>query len=77
MTRSKLFAAAFVLSAVAATPAMAQHVIDEPGMYAFYRPIGDLGIGSAHSPFDARALVPLNGDTPRMVRKPRISAVKR
>ena len=38
--------------------AAAQHMIDEPGMYAFYHPNGDLGIGSARSPVDAQAMAP-------------------
>jgi hypothetical protein len=33
-------------------------MIDEPGMYAFYHPNGDLGIGSARSPVDAQAMAP-------------------
>jgi hypothetical protein len=33
-------------------------MIDEPGMYAFYKPNGDLGIGSARSPIDAQAMAP-------------------
>jgi hypothetical protein len=33
-------------------------MIDEPGMYAFYKPNGDLGIASARSPADAQAMAP-------------------
>jgi len=33
-------------------------MIDEPGMYAFYHPNGDLGIGSARPPVDAQAMAP-------------------
>jgi len=47
MTRLKFLGAAAVLSAMIATPALAERMIDEPGMYAFYHPNGDLGIGSS------------------------------
>jgi hypothetical protein len=66
MTRSKFLAAAAILSALSATPAMAQHMIDEPGLFAFFHPNGDLGIASTRSPADAMASVPGNGDTARM-----------
>jgi hypothetical protein len=33
-------------------------MIDEPGMYAFYHPNGDLGIGSARPSVDAQAMLP-------------------
>jgi hypothetical protein len=46
MTRIKFLAAAAMLSALIATPAFAQHMIEEPGMFAFYHPNGDLGIAS-------------------------------
>ena len=45
MTRIPFFGAAVALSALFASHASAQHMIDEPGMYAFYHPNGDLGIG--------------------------------
>ena len=45
MTKIKFLSAAAVLSALIVSPASAQHMIDEPGMYAFYHPNGDLGIG--------------------------------
>ena len=54
MTRYKLLAAAALLSAVTATPVLAQPVIDEPGNFAFFHPNGDLGLGSAR-PADAMA----------------------
>ena len=57
MTRIKLLGAISALSSLIAAPASAQHMIDEPGMYAFYRPNGDLGIGSAR-PLDAQAMAP-------------------
>ncbi|GAC1332661.1 MAG: hypothetical protein NVS4B4_14100 [Bradyrhizobium sp.] len=46
MTRHTLLAATIILSAAASTPAFAQPVIDEPGVFAFYHPNGDLGLGS-------------------------------
>jgi hypothetical protein len=58
MTRIPFFGAAVALSALFGSHASAQHMIDEPGMYAFYRPNGDLGIGSARSPIDAQAMAP-------------------
>jgi hypothetical protein len=58
MTRIKLLGAAAALSLLIVSPASAQHMIDEPGMYAFYHPNGDLGIGSARSPIDAQAMAP-------------------
>ena len=58
MTRIKLLGIAVGLSSLMAYPASAQHMIDEPGMYAFYRPNGDLGIGSVRSPVDAQAMAP-------------------
>jgi hypothetical protein len=63
MTMFKLLGSAAILSALIATPALAQHMIDEPGMYAFYHPNGDLGIGSAR-PANAMAAMPFrsNGD---------------
>ena len=58
MTMTQLLGAATALSVLIVSPASAQHMIDEPGMYAFYRPNGDLGIGSARSPIDAQAMAP-------------------
>jgi hypothetical protein len=60
MVRFRLFGAAAILSALIAAPASAQQVIDEPGMFAFYHPNGDLGIGSvsARPPADAQAMAP-------------------
>ena len=54
MTRIPFFGAAVALSTLFGSP----HMIDEPGMYAFYHPNGDLGIGSARSPIDAQAMAP-------------------
>jgi len=58
MTRIGFFGAAAVLSVMISSPASAQHMIDEPGMYAFYHPNGYLGIGAARSPIDAQAMAP-------------------
>jgi hypothetical protein len=57
MTMFKLLGSAAILSAFIATPALAQHMIEEPGLFAFYHPNGDLGIGSAR-PADAMAAEP-------------------
>ena len=59
MTKFKLFSAALIMSAAIATPALAggmqvAEVIQEPGLYAFYHPNGDLGLGSSR-PADAMA----------------------
>ena len=58
MTKTKFLGAAALLSVLIGSPASAQHMIDEPGMYAFYHPNGDLGIGSARPPVDAQAMLP-------------------
>lgn len=77
MTRFKLLGAAAILSLMAATPALAQHMIDEPGMFAFTYPMGDLGIGSRPAPNDSHAAILMqsrNGTAPvgaRNVRQPR------
>ena len=58
MTRIKFLGAA-VLVALIASPASAQpHMIDEPGMFAFVYPNGDLGIGTSRPPADAMAMSP-------------------
>ena len=61
MTRFKFFGTAAILSALSASPAMAQRMIDEPGLFAFFHPNGDLGIASTKSPADAMASIPGNG----------------
>ena len=58
MTRIKYFGAAALLSVLIVSPASAEHMIDEPGMYAFYHPNGDLGLGSPRPPVDALAMAP-------------------
>ena len=60
MTRFKLLGTVAILSLLSATPAPAQHMIDEPGMFAFTYPMGDLGIASSRAPADARATVLMN-----------------
>ena len=55
MTTFKLLGAAAILSTLIVTSASAQHMIDEPGMFAFVYPNGDLGIGSSRSVADAQA----------------------
>ena len=58
MTRIKFFGAAAVLSVLIVSPASAEHMIDEPGMYAFYHPNGDLGIGALRPPAEALEMAP-------------------
>ena len=58
MTMIQLLGTAVALSVLIVSPGSAQHMIDEPGMYAFYHPNGDLGIGSARPPVDAHAMAP-------------------
>ena len=65
MTMFKLLGSAAILSAFNATPALAQRMIEEPGMFAFYHPNGDLGIGSAR-PADAMAAEPFRGSMARL-----------
>ena len=57
MTRFKLIGTAASLVLLAATPASAEHMIEEPGMFAFTYPMGDLGIGPSHVPADAMAMM--------------------
>jgi hypothetical protein len=66
MIRFNFFGTAAILSALSASPAMAQHMIDEPGMFAFVHPNGDLGIASTKSPADAMASLPGNAGMDRM-----------
>jgi hypothetical protein len=58
MARIKFLGAAALLSVLIVSPASAEHMIDEPGMYAFYHPNGDLGIGAPRPPLDAQAMAP-------------------
>ena len=50
MTRIKFLGAVALLSVLIVSPASAEHMIDEPGMFAFYHPNGDLGIGAPRPP---------------------------
>ena len=64
MTTFKLLGAAAILSAMIVSQASAQAVIDEPGMFAFYHPNGDvLHAGSSRPAADAQAMA----TTPRPV----------
>ena len=71
MTRLKLLGTAVFLSLLTASPALAQHMIDEPGMFAFTYPMGDLGLASSRPPADAMAMMPSDRRT-----KSRISMTK-
>ena len=53
----ELLGAAAILSLLTAAPASAQHMIDEPGMFAFTYPMGDLGIGAPRPAVDAKAMM--------------------
>jgi hypothetical protein len=57
MTKFKFLGAA-VLLALISSSASAQPVIDEPGMFAFVHPNGDLGIGTSRPPADSMAMAP-------------------
>jgi hypothetical protein len=56
MTTFKFFGALAILSALNAAPALAQHMIDEPGMFAFYHPNGDPNAETASAPAASMAL---------------------
>jgi hypothetical protein len=59
MTKTRFLGVGTVLSALAmSSPASAQHMIEEPGMFAFFYPNSDLGIGSARPPIEAHAMAP-------------------
>ncbi|MGH6642386.1 MAG: hypothetical protein ACRED3_06770 [Bradyrhizobium sp.] len=57
MTAIKFLSAA-VLLALIASPASALNMIEEPGMFAFVYPNGDLGLGTSRPPADAMAMTP-------------------
>jgi hypothetical protein len=63
MTRFKLLGAVAIVSALIVSPASAQHMIEEPGMFAFVHPDGDLGIGSARPAVEAQAKI----QAPRLI----------
>jgi hypothetical protein len=77
MTRFKFFASVAILSALSATPAFAQQMIDEPGMFAFFHPNGDLGIASTRPPVDAMASLRGNGGMAHLRMMSRPHAAKR
>jgi len=58
MTAIKLFGAAVLLALIASPTSAQQHMIDEPGMFAFVYPNGDLGLGTSRPPADAMAMAP-------------------
>jgi hypothetical protein len=58
MITLKSIGVAVVLSAVIATPVLAQQAIQEPGMYAFYHPNGEPASNAA-----ANAMASLRGTT--------------
>jgi hypothetical protein len=57
MTSFKFLGAAAMLSALLATPTLAEPMNQEPGAYAFYHPNGDPNAGTP-GPADAMALAP-------------------
>ena len=65
MTKYRIIGIAVVLSAAIATPALAG-VIDEPGLYAFYHPNGDVLHAGYTRPADAMALQLRGGDVAGM-----------
>ena len=60
MTKFKFLGAAAILSALIATPVLAEPMNQEPGLYSFYHPNSDPNVGSALAQADAMAL-----DSPR------------
>jgi hypothetical protein len=77
MTTFQILGAAALLSALTAAPALAEHMIEEPGMYAFYHPNGDPNAATA--PADALASAPLrsNGVMMKMKMRARPAHVRR
>jgi hypothetical protein len=61
MTTFKFFGALAILAALTTAPALAQHMIEEPGMYAFYHPNGDPNAGTAPADAIARDMSRRNG----------------
>ena len=57
MTAIKFLSAA-VLLALIASPASALNMIEEPGMFAFVYPNGDLGLGASRPPAASMAMAP-------------------
>ena len=76
MTKFKFLGAAAILSALIATPTLAQPMNEEPGLYAFYHPNGDPNAGTP-APADAMAMVPRNGMVMKMKMKYGTARVRR
>lgn len=66
MASFKFLGAAAILSALIATPTLAEQMNQEPGSYAFYHPNGDPNVGSTPAPADAVALMRGNGVVMKM-----------
>ena len=74
MMRLRFLCAAAGLSALVASPASAQHMIDEPGMFAFVHPNGDLGLGMSRPIPDARAQASIRMEhRPVVVKRPKVA----
>ncbi len=67
MTKFKLLAVATVLSAMIATPGIAQQAVQEPGLQAFYQSlgVGSRGGAAAWARSDSFASKPLKHIAPR------------
>jgi len=74
MTPLKTIAVAAVLSALTATPALAQAAIQEPGLFAFYHPNLDVLNGGAPTPA-AKLLDPTHVSQPHLFQRGRHGAV--
>jgi len=64
MTRLEIFAATAILSMMIVTPVFAQSAVQEPGLYAFYHPDGDVLKANRprpREPAGAMASVPSGG----------------
>lgn len=75
MTKLKLLAVATIMSAVIATPGIAQQAVQEPGAQAFYQSLGvgsrdGSAIASAGAHSDAFASEPLTRIAPRHQSRP-------
>jgi hypothetical protein len=68
MIKFKFFGAAAILSALIATPTLAEPMNQEPGLYAFYHPNGDPNVGSTAPAVDAMALAPSRGSGVMMMK---------
>jgi hypothetical protein len=59
MTKFKFLGAVAIVAALTATPALAEPMNQEPGLYSFYHPNSDPNVGPASA--GAMAMVPLRG----------------